>query len=72
MNDNIAQFSISFQGNDTDKHQIDLYDVSQALIGFQRKLALTTNLMLNGELITQAPSLKNAMILASPPKKGSW
>lgn len=72
MNDNIVQFSLSFQGNDTDRHQIDLYDVSQALIGFQRTLALTTSLMLNGELITQAPALKNAVILASPPKKGSW
>ena len=66
------QFTLSFQGNDSDNHQIDLYDAAQALVGFQRTLALTTSLMLNGELITQAPALKNAIIMSTPPKQGSW
>lgn len=71
-NNKIIEFSLSFEGNDSEDHQIDLYDVSQALVGFQRTIALTTNLMMNGDLITQAPSLKNAIILAQPPEEGSW
>lgn len=51
-------FDLSFGGGITDRHQIDFYDVSQALIGFQRSLALTTHLVVNGEIITQSPSLK--------------
>ncbi len=70
--DKIVSISLSFDGGTSDQHQIDLYDVSQALIGFQRSIALTTHLVLNGEIITQAPSLKGAQILASPAEEGSW
>lgn len=66
------KFTLSYQGNDTENHEIDLYDVSQALVGFQRSLALTTHLILNDQIITQAPSLKNAKILAQPAEEGSW
>lgn len=75
MNDKMEQIvsiSLSFDGGISDRHQIDLYDVSQALIGFQRSIALTTHLILNGEIITQSPSLKGAQILASPAEEGSW
>ena len=65
-------FTLCFEGNDADDHEIDLYDAAQAMIGFQRSLAITTHLVLNGEVITQAPSLKNARILATPPEEGSW
>jgi hypothetical protein len=65
-------FTLKYVGGDAEEHQIDLYDVSQALIGFQRSLALTTHLVLNGEIITQAPSLKGARILTRPPEAGSW
>lgn len=61
------QFTLSFQGNESNKHQMDLYDAALSLIGFQRTLALTTSLMLNGEIITQAPALKNATIMSTPP-----
>lgn len=67
-----VQFTLSFTGNDADKHLIDFYDISQALIGFQRSIALTTHLVLNNEIITQAPSLKNAAIYALPAEAGSW
>lgn len=67
-----AQFIFSYEGNDADGHRLDFYDVAQALMGFQRSLALTTHLVLNGEIITQAPSLKNATIYAAPPEEGSW
>lgn len=67
-----VRFCLSYEGNESDSHQIDLYDVSQALIGFQRSIALTTHLVINGEIITQAPALKGAKILASPAKEGSW
>ena len=68
----IAQFSLSFSGNDTDYNVIDFYDAAEAITGFQRSLALTTHLVLNGEIITQAPSLKNARIYILPPDRGSW
>lgn len=65
-------FALSYEGNDADDHEIDFYDVGQALVGFQRSLAITTHLILNGEVITQAPALKNARIIAVPPEEGSW
>jgi len=66
------QFELSYAGSTSDAHEIDLYDVSQALVGFQRSLAITTHLILNGEIITQAPSLKGAEIYAFPSEEGSW
>jgi hypothetical protein len=66
------QFSFSFEGALTDDHLIDLYDISEALSGFQRSLAITTHLILNDQVITQAPSLKNARIFAGIPQDGSW
>lgn len=68
----IMRLSISFSGNNAENKEIDLYDVSQALIGFHRSLALTTHLVLNNQIITQAPSLKGAQILALPAEIGSW
>lgn len=67
-----VQFELSYSGADTVDHEIDLYDVSQALVGFQRSLAITTHLILNGEIITQAPALKGAQIFAFPSEEGSW
>lgn len=66
------RFTLSYEGHEADSSQIDLYDISQALIGFQRSLALTAHLVVNGEIITQSPSLKGARILATPPEEGSW
>ena len=68
----IVRFCLSYGGNESDSQKIDLYDVSQALMGFQRSIALTTHLVINGEIITQAPALKGARILAAPAKEGSW
>lgn len=68
----IVRFCLSYGGNESDSQKIDLYDVSQALIGFQRSIALTTHLVINGEIITQSPALKGARILAAPAKGGSW
>lgn len=62
----------AFDGGLADEHAIDFYDGAQALVGFQRSLALTTHLVLNGEVITRAPALKNAVILNYPPDEGSW
>lgn len=67
-----VQFELSYSGATSDAHEIDLYDVSQALIGFQRSLAITTHLILNGKIITQAPALKGAEIYAFPSEEGSW
>ncbi|MFA6205807.1 MAG: hypothetical protein WC689_06320 [Methylocystis sp.] len=65
-------FHLAYSGRITDAHAIDFYDVSQALIGFQRSLALTVHAVINDEVITQAPSLRGAEIYAYPPAEGSW
>lgn len=67
-----VSFTLAFSGAEADQNRIDFYDVSQALIGFQRSIALTTHLVLNNEIITQSPSLKGAKIYALPPEIGSW
>jgi hypothetical protein len=66
------QITLAFSGATSDNALIDFYDVSQALLGFQRSLALTTHLVVNGEIITQAPSPKGARIYVRPPEAGSW
>lgn len=71
-NNDELRFTLSFEGNESEEHIIDFYDVTKALSGFQRSLALTTHLILNNEIITQAPSLKGAKIYAAPAEPGSW
>ena len=66
------EITLSFSGSRADQNEINFYDVSQALIGFERSLALTTHLILNGKIITQAPALRGAEILALAPAEGSW
>jgi len=66
------EFELSYTGAAAENHEIDFYDVSRALLGFQRTLALSTHLVLNGQVITQAPSLRGAKIRALPPEEGSW
>jgi len=68
----MAEIKLSFEGRMAENHVLDLYDAARALVGFQRSLALTTHLITNGEIITQAPSLKNAQILTTTPQAGSW
>jgi hypothetical protein len=65
-------FKLSFKGNEASGAELDFYDAARAVLGFQRSLALTTHFVLNGEIITQAPALKNARILVRPPSQGSW
>jgi hypothetical protein len=66
------EFTLSFEGASADRHLLDYYDAAVAFSGFQRTLALTAHLVLNGEIITQAPSLKGARILSYPVEAGSW
>lgn len=63
---------LKFDGAMAEDHALDFYDSAQALVGFQRSLAITTHLIVNGEVITQAPSLKNARIISYPAEEGSW
>jgi hypothetical protein len=65
-------FTLSYEKGLADEHQLEFYDAARALIGFQRSLALTTHLVLTGEVITQAPSLQGAHIFVLPPEPGSW
>ncbi len=68
----MTDIKLKFDGNISDNHVLDFYDASRAMVGFQRSLALTAHLVVNGEIITQAPALKNAEILATTPAPGSW
>ena len=68
----MTDIKLKFEGRLSDNHVLDFYDAARAMVGFQRSLALTTHLVMNGEIITQAPSLKNAEILVSTPEAGSW
>jgi len=61
-----------FTGAEADNGLIEFYDVAQALIGFERSLAITVHAVINGEVITQAPSLRGARLLVEPPETGSW
>lgn len=70
--DRLIDFSLSYAGENADDHQLEFYDAAQALIGFERSIALTTHLALNGKIITQAPSLSGARIIVTPPIAGSW
>ena len=65
-------FTLTYDGESSERAQIDFYDVAIALVGFQRSLSLTTHLILNDEVITQSTALKGAKIYALPPEEGSW
>ncbi|WP_157385494.1 hypothetical protein [Mesorhizobium sp. STM 4661] len=67
-----AIFTLSYDGQLADRNLINGYDAAAALRGFERSLALTTHAVLNGKIIVQAPALKGAEILFSPPERGSW
>ena len=66
------ELELGFYGGDATGAEVDLYDIAQAMVGFHRSLALTTHLIIHDEIITQAPSLKDASIFASTPEPGSW
>jgi hypothetical protein len=55
-----------------DSHVLPAYDAAQALYGIARSLSITTHYALNGRVIHQAPSLKNAKVLVTPPRAGSF
>jgi len=68
----LIELSFSFKGGSADSAMIEMYDGARAIAGFHRSLAITTHLILNGEIITQAPSLKGASIYMPAPEAGSW
>lgn len=68
----MIEVELRYTGNLADHNRLDFYDASQALMGFQRSLAIFTHLALNGEVITQAPSLKGAQIITEAPSEGSF
>lgn len=69
---NMVSFTLSYSGGLADNNVIDMYDAARGVAGFHRSLALTTHLLMNGEIITQAPSLKGAQIIVTTPEEGSW
>lgn len=61
-----------FKGKDADEGRLSFYDAAQALVGFERTVALTNHLLLNGEVLTQSPSAKGFHQFILPPEEGSW
>ncbi|QGY40230.1 hypothetical protein GM415_08855 [Pseudodesulfovibrio cashew] len=59
-------------GTDATNSYIDLYDLSTALNGFHRSLAITGHYLFNDEIITRAPNAKGVRIITSPPVEGSF
>lgn len=68
----MIEFELVFEGGRADEGLLEFYDAARALAGFQRSLALTTHLAINGEIITQAPSATGFEIFVPPPIRGSW
>lgn len=68
----ILTLEISYEGSSSDIHRIDLYDVSRAMMGIHRSLAITTHLILNKSMISKCTALKNAEIISLPSEEGSW
>ena len=64
---------LRYDGRLAESGFINLYDLSRALAGFERSLALTAHFVLNqNEVITQVPSLRGARIVCRPPEVGSF
>jgi hypothetical protein len=68
----MVDFELTFNGGMADNGLIEFYDAAKALSGFQRSLALTTHLVLHGEIITQAPTAHGFQIFLPPFLEGSW
>lgn len=68
----MVEFELVFDGEYADRGLLEFYDASHALVGFQRSLALTTHLVLHGEIITQAPAASGFEILFPAIEEGSW
>lgn len=68
----MISISLAYTGALAENGVIDMYDAARGVAGLQRSLALTTHLLINGEIITQAPSLTNAQIIVGTPELGSW
>lgn len=68
----MIEIELKFTGAESDNGYLNFYDAARALAGFERSLALTTHLVLNGEIITQSPSLRGAEIYLPHIEEGSW
>jgi len=68
----VIEFELIFDGGRADEGLLEFYDASHALVGFQRSLALTTHLVLHGEIITQAPFAQGFEIYIPAVQQGSW
>lgn len=68
----MIEVELRYDGQEAGEGFLDFYDAAKALAGFQRSLALTTHLVVNGEIITHAPTLQGASIYFPAVEQGSW
>lgn len=68
----MLEFELTFDGGPASEGLLEFYDAAKALAGFQRSLALTTHLVLHGEIIIQAPAASGFQIFVPPFIEGSW
>ena len=66
------EFDIVYKGSNAESGEIELYDLARSLYGLHRSLALTTHFVINNEVITKAPSLRNALIYTYPSEESSF
>lgn len=67
------EFTLKYQGRlASASNSVQLYDIAQALVGFERTISLTTHLLLNGEVLTQSPSAKGFQLYSVPFEQGSF
>jgi hypothetical protein len=68
----MAEFELTFDGGAAELGYLEFYDAARALAGFQRSLALTAHLVINGDIITQAPYARGFQLFIPPFREGSW
>lgn len=55
-----------------DTNLLNAYDASTALYGISRSISIITHYAINGTIIKQAPSIRNAEVFVCPPNAGSF
>lgn len=66
------ELELVFRGKDADDSRLQFYDAAHALVGMERTISLTNHLLINGEVLSQSPSVSGFHTYLLPPEEGSW